>query len=103
MNVNNNKITMFNNRVIIKGVNMLYTSYNTRVVQEHKRNTLILNDILILVDIKNIKYHMHKLNKQLEHIPHELFINLYLIKQYKLNKIQLRVLYNNLLFNGYIK
>ena len=82
---------------------MKYTSYNNRVVQEHKRNTLILNDILILVNINNIKHHMKVLNKQLEHIHYELFINLYVIKQYKLNNIQLRVLYNNLLYNSYIK
>jgi len=82
---------------------MQYTSYNTRIVREHKRNVLILNDILMIVDINNIKYHMHKLNKQLENIPYELFINLYIIKQYKLKNIQLRVIYNNLLFNGYIK
>ena len=94
---------MFNNRVIKKGINMLYTSYNKRIVQEHKRNLLILNDILIIVDIVNIKHHMKVLNKQVKHIHYELFINLYVIKQYKLNNIQLRVLYNNLLFNGYVK
>ena len=94
---------MFNIRVIKKGINMLYTSYNTRIVEEHKRNTLILNDILILVNINNIKHHMKVLNKQVKHIHYELFINLYVIKQYKLNNIQLRVLYNNLLYNSYIK
>ena len=94
---------MFNKRVIKKGDNMQYTSYNTRIVQEHKRNTLILNDILILVNINNIKHHMKVLNKQVKHIHYELFINLYVIKQYKLNNIQLRVLYNNLLYNSYIK
>ena len=82
---------------------MLYTSYNKRIVREHKRNLLILNDILIIVDIVNIKHHMKVLNKQVKHIHYELFINLYVIKQYKLNNIQLRVLYNNLLFNGYVK
>ena len=94
---------MFNKRVIKKGINMLYTSYNKRIVQEHKRNLLILNDILIIVDIVNIKHHMKVLNKQVKHIHYELFINLYVIKQYKLNNIQLRVLYNNLLFNSHIK
>ena len=94
---------MSNQRVINKGYIMKYTSYNNRVVQEHKRNIVILNDILLIVDISNIKYHMNKLNKQIVNIKYELFINLYVIKQYKLNKIQLRVLYNNLLHNSYIK
>ena len=90
-------------RVTIKGVNIMYTMNNNNVVREHKRNQLILNDILLLVDINNIKYHMIKLNKQVKHIHYRLFINLYVIKQYKLNNIQLRVLYNSLLFNSHIK
>ena len=94
---------MSKQRVINKGYVMKYTSYNNRVVQEHKRNIVILNDILLIVDISNIKYHMNKLNKQIVNIKYELFINLYVIKQYKLNNIQLRVLYNNLLFNGHVK
>ena len=94
---------MSSKRVINKGDIMKYTSYNNRVVQEHKRNIVILNDILLIVDISNIKYHMNKLNKQIVNIKYELFINLYVIKQYKLNNIQLRVLYNNLLFNGHVK
>ena len=46
---------------------------------------------------------MNKLNKQVKHIHYRLFINLYVIKQYNLNNIQLRVLYNNMLFNSHIK
>ena len=94
---------MSNKRVTIKGVNIMYTMNNNNVVREHKRNQLILNDILLLVDINNIKYHMNKLNKQVQHIHYRLFINLYVIKQYKLNNIQLRVLYNSMLHNSYIK
>ena len=94
---------MSNKRVIIKGVNIMYTMNNNDIVREHKRNMNILNDILLLVDINNIKYHMNKLNKQVQHIHYRLFINLYVIKQYKLNNIQLRVLYNSLLFNSHIK
>ena len=92
---------MFNQGVTNKGVyNNMYATTNNRITQEHKRNTLILNDVLLLVDINNIKYHMNKLNKQVKHIHYRLFINLYVIKQYNLNNIQLRVLYNNMLFNG---
>ena len=94
---------MSNKRVTIKGVNIMYTMNNNDIVREHKRNMNILNDILLLVDINNIKYHMNKLNKQVQHIHYRLFINLYVIKQYKLNNIQLRVLYNSLLFNSHIK
>ena len=94
---------MFNQRVTNKGYIMQYTTYKSRVVEEHKRNMNILQDILLIVDISNIKYHMNKLNKQIVNIKYKLFINLYVIKQYKLNKIQLRVLYNNLLHNSYIK
>ena len=94
---------MFNQRVTNKGYIMQYTTYKSRVVEEHKRNMNILQDILLIVDISNIKYHMNKLNKQIVNIKYELFINLYVIKQYKLNNIQLRVLYNNLLFNGHVK
>ena len=59
---------MFNKRVINKGVKMRHTSYNTRLVQEHERNQLIYNDILLIIDINNIKYHMNKLNKYHNHI-----------------------------------
>ena len=88
---------------------MQYTSYNNRVVQEHKRNVNIyygVLDVIINKDtkgMKNIKHHMIKLNKYHKHIPYELFINLYVVKCYRLKPIQLRVLYNSLLFNGHIK
>ena len=81
----------------------MYTINNNRVVQEHKRNINILQGVLCRIDIKRVKYHMIKLNRQVKHIHYKLFINLYVIKQYKLNNIQLRVLYNNLLFNSHIK
>ena len=82
---------------------IMYATTNNRIIQEHKRNQLILNDVLVIVDMSNINYHMNKLNKQVQHIHYKLFINLYVIKQYKLNNIQLRVLYNNMLFNSLIK
>ena len=79
------------------------TSYQRRLIEEYKRNVLILNDILLIVDIKRIKHHMKLLNKYTHHIRFELFSNLSVVRCYGLNNIQLRVLYNNLLFNGYIK
>ena len=84
---------------------MEYTSYNTRVVQEHKRNLVILKGGLIIIggDMVRILHHMHKLNGYMKHIPYELFSNLSIIKCYGLKEIQLRVMYNHLLFNGYIK
>ena len=95
---------MFKQGVTNKGVfNKMYATTNNRIIQEHKRNQLILNDVLVIVDMSNINYHMNKLNKQVQHIHYKLFINLYVIKQYKLNNIQLRVLYNNMLFNSLIK
>ena len=94
---------MFNKRVINKGVKMRYTSYNARLVQEQKRNQSIYNDILLIVDINNIKYHMHKLNKYHKHISCGMFSNLSVIRCYGLKTIQLQVLYNKLLYNGYIK
>ena len=95
---------MFNQGVTkYKEYIIMYATTNNRIIQEHKRNQLILNDVLVIVDINNIKYHMNKLNKQVNHIHYKLFINLYVIKQYKLNNIQLRVLYNNMLFNSHIK
>ena len=93
----------FNQRVINKGVIMQYTTYKSRVVEEHKRNMNILDGILLIVDINNIKYHMLKLNRYNKHIPYKLFINLYVVKCYRLKPIQLRVLYNSLLFNSHIK
>ena len=82
---------------------MQHTSYNTRIVQEYKRNTLILKDILILININNIKYHMRKLNGYHKHISFGMFSSLSIIKRYKLKQIQLQVLYNHMLYNGYIK
>ena len=82
---------------------IMYATTNNRIIQEHKRNQLILNDVLVIVDMSNINYHMNKLNKQVQHIHYKLFINLYVIKQYKLNKIQLHVLYQHMLFNSHIK
>jgi hypothetical protein len=93
---------MFSERVIIKGVNM-YTINNNQVVQEHKRNINILQGVLCRIDIKRVKYHMIKLNRYNKHIRFKLFVNLSVIRCYGLNNIQLRVLYNNLLFNGHIK
>ena len=81
----------------------MYTSYNQRLVREHKRNVIILNDILILIDVKSIKHHMKQLNKYTPHIQFKLFSNLSVVRCYGLNTIQLRVLYNNLLYNGYLK
>ena len=84
----------------------MYTSYNNRVTREHKRNIEILegiNNIINFEGMYNILYHMKKLNKYTPHIRFELFINLSVIRCYGLNKIQLRVLYNNLLFNSHIK
>ena len=94
---------MFSKRVINKGDIMKYTSYRNRVVQEHKRNMKILENILIIVDIKNIKHHMRLLNCYHKHVSIGMFSNLSIIRRYKLNNIQLRVLYNNLLFNGHVK
>ena len=81
----------------------MYTSTSNSITQEHKRNINILQGVLCRIDIKRVKYRMIKLNRQVKHIHYKLFINLYVIKQYKLNNIQLRVLYNNLLFNSHIK
>ena len=94
---------MFNKRVINKGVKMRYTSYNKRLVQEHERNQLIYNDILLIVDMNNIKYHMNKLNKYHKHISYGMFSNLSVIRCYGLKMIQLQVLYKKLLYNSYIK
>ena len=94
---------MFSKRVINKGVIMKYTSYNNRVVQEHKRNMKILDNILMLIDINNIKHHMRLLNCYHKNVSIGMFSTLSIIRRYKLNNIQLRVLYNNLLFNGHVK
>jgi hypothetical protein len=87
----------------------MYAMNNNNVIVEHKRNVNIyygVLDIIINKDthgMKNIKYHMKQLNKYNKHIRYELFINLSVIRCYGLNNIQLKVLYNNLLFNGHIK
>ena len=94
---------MFSERVIIKGVNIMYTSTSNRITQEHKRNINILHGVLCRIDVQRVKYHMIKLNRYNKHIRFKLFINLSVIRCYGLNNIQLRVLYNNLLFNGHIK
>ena len=95
---------MFNQGVTkYKEYIIMYATTNNRIIQEHKRNQLILNDIVLIVDMNNVIYHMNKLNKQVKHIHYRLFINLYVIKQYNLNNIQLRVLYNSMLHNSYIK
>ena len=88
---------------------MMYTMRTNRVVVEHKRNLNIyygVLDVIINKDtngMKLIKYHMIKLNRYNKHIRFKLFVNLSVIRCYGLNNIQLRVLYNNLLFNGHIK
>ena len=94
---------MFSKRVIKKGVIMEYTSYSNHVVREHKRNSKILTNVLLIVDMNNIKHHVIKLNKYHKHISCGMFSNISITRCYKLNKIQLRVLYNNLLHNSYIK
>ena len=96
-------MTMFNKRVINKGVIMEYTSYSNHVVREHKRNAKILTNVLLIVNMNNIKYHMLKLNKYHKHISCGMFSNLSITRCYKLNKIQLNVLYNYLLYNSILK
>ena len=84
----------------------MYTIVSNNVVREHKRNVNILqgvNDIIGFEGLYNILYHMKKLNKYNKHIRFGLFINLSVIRCYKLNNIQLQVLYNHMLFNGDIK
>ena len=86
-----------------KGYNKMYSINNNHIVIEHKRNTNILEGVLLIVDIKHIKYHMNKLNKYHQHISLGMFSNLSIIKIYKLKDIQLQILYNNLYYNRYIK
>ena len=81
----------------------MYTMTSNNIVREHKRNINILQGVLCIIDVKRVKYHMKQLNKYNQHIKFELFSNLSVIRCYGLNNIQLQVLYNNLLFNGYIK
>ena len=81
----------------------MYTMTSNNIVREHKRNINILQGVLCRIDVKRVKYHMKQLNKYNQHIKFELYSNLSVIRCYGLNNIQLQVLYNNLLFNGYIK
>ena len=95
---------MFKKRVTNKGVNnIMYANQENSITREHKRNINILDGVLIIVDIKNIKYHMRKLNKYHSHITLGMFSSLSIVKQYKLKSIQLNILYNSLYYNGYIK
>ena len=95
---------MFNKRVINKGSNnIMYATTTNNIVREHKRNVNILEGVLIIVDIKLIKYHMRKLNTYHSHISYGMFSSLSIVKQYKLKTIQLNILYNSLYYNGYIK
>ena len=87
----------------------MYAMSNNNIVREHKRNVNIYYGVLDIIinkntnGMKSIKYHMSKLNKYHKHISFGMFSNLSIIRQYKLKQIQLQVLYNNLLFNSYIK
>ena len=95
---------MSNKRVTNKGVcNNMYVNQENSITREHKRNINILDGVLMIVDIKNIKYHMRKLNKYHSHITLGMFSSLSIVKQYKLKSIQLNILYNSLYYNGYIK
>ena len=95
---------MFDKRVTNIGVyNIMYAMNNNNIVREHKRNVNILEGVLMIVDIKHIKYHMRKLNTYHSHISLGMFSNLSIIKVYNLKAIQLQVLYNSLFYNGYIK
>ena len=95
---------MFNKRVTNKGsIYNMYAMNNNNIVQEHKRNVNILEGVLIIVDIKRIKYHMRLLNGYHQHITFGMFSNLSIVKVYNLKPIQLNILYNTLYYNGYIK
>ena len=95
---------MSNNRVInIKDNNIMYATSNNPIVQEHKRNTNILEGVLLIVDSKSIKHHMRLLNGYHSHITFGMFSTLSIVKQYKLKAIQLEVLYNSMYYNGFIK
>ena len=95
---------MFNNRVINKGSNnIMYATSNNTIVREHKRNMNILEGVLLIVDIKHIKHNMLLLNGYHSHISFGMFSTLSIVKQYKLNVIQLEILYNSLYYNGFIK
>ena len=95
---------MFNKRVTNKrSYNNMYATTENTITREHKRNLNILEGVLIIVDIKHIKYHMRKLNNYHQHISLGMFSNLSIVKVYNLKAIQLQVLYNNLYYNSYIK
>ena len=95
---------MFNKRVTnIKDNNNMYVNQENNITREHKRNLNILEGILIIVDIKHVKYHMRKLNNYHQHISLGMFSNLSRVKVYNLKSIQLNILYNSLYYNGYIK
>ena len=95
---------MFKKRVINIGVyNNMYINQENSITREHKRNLNILEGILIIVDIKHVKYHMRKLNTYHQHISLGMFSNLSIVKVYNLKSIQLNILYNSLYYNGYIK
>jgi len=81
----------------------MYATTTNNIIREHKRNINILEGVLLIVDIKRIKYHLRLLNRYHKHISIGMFSSLTIIKQYKLKQIQLQVLYNNLLFNSYLK
>ena len=95
---------MFKKRVNNKGsYNNMYINQENSITREHKRNMNILEGVLIIVDIKHIKYHMRKLNNYHSHISYGMFSNLSIVKVYNLKTIQLQVLYNSLYYNGHIK
>ena len=95
---------MFDKRVINKrGNNNMYVNQENNITREHKRNMNILDGVLIIVDIKHIKYHMRKLNTYHSHISFGMFKSLSIVKVYNLKEIQLQVLYNSLFYNSYIK
>ena len=96
---------MFNKRVTNKGVyNNMYAITNNRIIVEHKRNKALLDNVVLnKVDFPRIKHHMRLLNGYHKHISLGMFSSLSIIKQYELNKIQLHVLYQHMLFNSHIK
>ena len=95
---------MFNKRVTNKGVyNNMYSNQENNITREHKRNMNILEGVLIIVNIQRIKNHMKVLNNYHSHISLGMFSSLSIIKQYKLNVIQLEILYNSLYYNRFIK
>ena len=95
---------MFNKRVTNKGVNNnMYINQENSITREHKRNLNILDGVLLIVDIKRIKHHMKLLNRYHQHISFGMFSSLSIVRVYKINTIQLNILYNSLYYNSYIK